>query len=113
MQSVLRWLWLVFVSLVLVACSTVKTASATNQSASSSTGNKKTVAKNGAYFQNNDTADHNPVKLELVPDAVPQQELLKKSTKLPYTALGMSLRPDKREIPYQATALASWYGKLG
>ncbi|MBN3004007.1 rare lipoprotein A [Chromobacterium alkanivorans] len=111
MQSVLRWLWLVFVSLVLVACSTVKTASATNQSASSSTGNKKTVAKNGAYFQNDGPADHIPVNLNLVPDAVPQEEPLIKSANLPYTALGMSFRPDTREKPYQATGRASWYGK--
>lgn len=111
MQSVLRWLWLVFVSLVLVACSTVKTASATNQSASSSTGNKKTVAKNGAYFQNDGPADHIPVNLNLVPDAVPQEEPLIRSANLPYTALGMSFRPDTREKPYQATGRASWYGK--
>ena len=111
MQSVLRWLWLVFVSLVLVACSTMKTASATNQSASSSTGNKKTVAKNGAYFQNDGPADHIPVNLNLVPDAVPQEEPLIKSANLPYTALGMSFRPDTREKPYQATGRASWYGK--
>ncbi|UGA40492.1 septal ring lytic transglycosylase RlpA family protein [Chromobacterium haemolyticum] len=89
----------------------MKTASATNQSASSSTGNKKTVAKNGAFFQNDGPADHIPVNLNLVPDAVPQEEPLIKSANLPYTALGMSFRPDTREKPYQATGRASWYGK--
>ena len=77
----------------------------------SSTGNKKTVAKNGAYFQNDGPADHIPVNLNLVPDAVPQEEPLIKSANLPYTALGMSFRPDTREKPYQATGRASWYGK--
>ncbi|QND87395.1 Septum-associated rare lipoprotein A [Chromobacterium vaccinii] len=109
MQPVLRWLWLLFVSLVLVACSTVKTASATNQSASPT--NKKSVAKNGAYFQNDGPADHIPVNLSLVPDAVPQDEPLIKSANLPYSALGMSFRPDVREKPYHAVGRASWYGK--
>lgn len=108
MQPVLRWLWLLFVSLVLVACSTVKTASATSQSTSSTS---KKTAKNGAYFQNDGPADHIPVNLNLVPDAVPQDEPLIKAANLPYSALGMSFRPDTREKPYQATGRASWYGK--
>jgi rare lipoprotein A len=110
MQSVLRWLWLVFVSLVLVACSTVKTASATNQSAKPT--NKPTVANNkgGAYFQKDGPADHIPVNLNLVPDAVPQTEPLIKSANQPYTAMGMSsvLTPVKT---FKATGVASWYGK--
>lgn len=111
MQSVLRWLWLVFVSLVLVACSTVKTASATSQSAKPT--NKPTVANNkgGAYFQKDGPADHIPVNLNLVPDAVPQTEPLIKSANQPYTAMGMSFRPDTSEKPFRATGLASWYGK--
>jgi len=111
MQSVLRWLWLVFVSLVLVACSTVKTASATSQSAKPT--NKPTVANNkgGAYFQKDGPADHIPVNLNLVPDAVPQAEPLIKSANQPYTAMGMSFRPDTSEKPFHASGLASWYGK--
>jgi rare lipoprotein A len=111
MQSVLRWLWLVFVSLVLVACSTVKTASATSQSAKPT--NKPTVANNkgGAYFQKDGPADHIPVNLNLVPDAVPQTEPLIKSANLPYSAMGMSFRPDTSEKPFKATGVASWYGK--
>ncbi|UTH75603.1 septal ring lytic transglycosylase RlpA family protein [Chromobacterium sp. IIBBL 290-4] len=73
--------------------------------------NKKTVAKNGAYFQNDGPADHIPVNLNLVPDAVPQDEPLIRSANLPYSALGMSFRPDVREKPYHATGRASWYGK--
>jgi len=111
MQSVLRWLWLVFVSLVLVACSTVKTASATSQASAKPTG-KSTVAKNGgAYFQKDGPADHIPVNLNLVPDAVPQAEPLIKSANQPYSAMGMSFRPDTSDKPFKATGLASWYGK--
>ena len=111
MQSVLRWLWLVFVSLVLVACSTVKTASATSQSAKPT--NKPTVPNNkgGAYFKIDGPADPIPVNLNLVPDAVPQTEPLIKSANQPYTAMGMSFRPDTSEKPFRATGLASWYGK--
>ncbi|WP_233201106.1 septal ring lytic transglycosylase RlpA family protein [Chromobacterium alticapitis] len=87
----------------------MKTASATNQSATPT--NKKTVAKNGAYFQNDGPADHIPANLNLVPDAVPQEEPLIKSANLPYSALGMSFRPDVSEKPYHATGRASWYGK--
>lgn len=109
MKPALRWLWLAFVSLVLVACSTVKTASATRQSSELPT--KKTVARNGAYFQKDGPADYIPANLNLVPDAVPQDEPLIKSANLPYTALGMNYRPDTTEKPYKATGRASWYGK--
>ncbi|BBF87735.1 rare lipoprotein A precursor [Aquitalea magnusonii] len=94
-----------------MACSTVKTASATSQSAKPT--NKPTVANNkgGAYFQKDGPADHIPVNLNLVPDAVPQTEPLIKSANQPYTAMGMSFRPDTSEKPFRATGLASWYGK--
>ncbi|HJV07783.1 MAG TPA: septal ring lytic transglycosylase RlpA family protein [Chromobacteriaceae bacterium] len=109
MKPVLRWLWLVFVSLVLVACSTVKTASATSPSSAQPT--KKTVVRNGAYFQKDDLAEHIPVNLNLVPDAVPQTEPLIKAANLPYAAMGMSFRPDTSDKPFKATGRASWYGK--
>jgi rare lipoprotein A len=61
MKPVLRWLWLAFISLVLVACSTVKPASATSQP-------KKVASNKGAYFQKDGPAAHIPVNLELVPE---------------------------------------------
>ncbi|MCW3480788.1 septal ring lytic transglycosylase RlpA family protein [Neisseriaceae bacterium JH1-16] len=103
MKPVLRWLWLAFLSLVLVACSTVKPASATSQ--------PKKVANKGAYFQKDGPADHIPVNLELVPDAVPQNEPLIRSANRPYTAMGMSFRPDTSAKPYEVVGRASWYGK--
>jgi rare lipoprotein A len=85
--------------------------SATSQSAKPT--NKPTVANNkgGAYFQKDGPADHIPVNLNLVPDAVPQTEPLIKSANQPYTAMGMSFRPDTSEKPFKATGVASWYGK--
>jgi rare lipoprotein A len=109
MKPAYRWLWLVLVSLVLVACSTVKTASATSQASTPST--KKNLARNGAYFQHDGPADHIPVNLDLVPNAVPQNEPLIKSANLPYSVLGMSFRPDTSNTPYRAKGIASWYGK--
>ncbi|MDF0605801.1 septal ring lytic transglycosylase RlpA family protein [Neisseriaceae bacterium TC5R-5] len=110
MKSVLRWLWFMFVSLVLVACSTVKTASATNQSTLLAN-IQKTVVNNGAYFQNDGPADFTPSNLHLLPDAVPQEEPLIKAANQPYSALGMSFRPDVREKAYAVTGSASWYGR--
>ena len=105
MQTFFRWLWLMFVSLTLVACSsTFKTASASNQS-------KKTAARSGAYFQNDGPADHIPVNLDLVPDAVPQQEALIRSANLPYSALGERYRPVTDVKDYEVKGKASWYGK--
>ncbi|MDN0074975.1 septal ring lytic transglycosylase RlpA family protein [Crenobacter sp. SG2303] len=104
MQPVLRWLWLAFISLVLVACSTVKPASATSQQT-------KKVANRGGYFQKDGPAAHIPVNLELVPDAVPQNERLIPSANRPYTAMGMSFHPDTSSRPYTVVGLASWYGK--
>lgn len=109
MKPVIRWLWLLIVSLVLVACSTVKTASATSQSSAKPA--KKTIARNGAYFQNDGPADHIPVNLDLVPNAVPQDEPLIRAANLPYTAMGMSFRPDTSPAPYRVRGKASWYGK--
>ncbi|WP_231895306.1 septal ring lytic transglycosylase RlpA family protein [Vogesella sp. LIG4] len=52
-----------------------------------------------------------PVNLDLIPDAVPQAEPLIASANKPYSALGMSFRPDASEKPYRQTGKASWYGK--
>ncbi|GGY09131.1 septal ring lytic transglycosylase RlpA family protein [Paludibacterium paludis] len=109
MKPVFRWLWLLIVSLVLVACSTVKTASATSQPSAKPT--KKTTARGGAYFQNDGPASHIPVNLDLVPNAVPQDEPLIRAANLPYTAMGMSFRPDTSPAPYRARGKASWYGR--
>jgi rare lipoprotein A len=110
MKSAFRWLWLVLVSLVLVACSTVKTGSVASSHSSTLSG-KKSLARNGAYFQNDGPADHIPVNLDLVPNAIPQDEPLIRAANLPYSALGMSFRPDTSNTPYKAKGLASWYGK--
>jgi len=111
MKPAFRWLWLVLVSLVLVACSTVKTASATSTPSTPSSMKKTTIARNGAYFEHDGPADHIPVNLDLVPNAVPQQEPLIRSANLPYSAMGMSFRPDTSDAPYHKKGVASWYGK--
>lgn len=110
MKPAFRWLWLVLVSLVLVACSTVKTASATSQSSSSET-SKKSASRGGAYFQHDGPADHIPVNLDLVPNAIPQNAPLIKAANLPYSVMGMSFRPDTSDKPYKVEGIASWYGK--
>jgi len=110
MKPAFRWLWLVLVSLVLVACSTVKTASVASPTSTESM-KKTTIARNGAYFEHDGPADHIPVNLDLVPNAVPQDEPLIRSANLPYSAMGMSFRPDTSNTPYRRKGVASWYGK--
>lgn len=111
MKPVFRWLWLVFISLALVACSTVRNASATSQQASIRSTKKPLASNTGKYFQQDGPADHIPANLALVPDAVPQDEPLIKAANLPYSALGMSFHPDTSDKPYEAKGRASWYGK--
>lgn len=108
MKPFYRWLWLVCASIFLVACTTVRPATAT-QSAKANV--KKPGSNTGAFFQNDGPADRIPVNLDLVPDAIPQSEPLIASANKPYSALGMSFRPDRSEKPYRQTGKASWYGK--
>ena len=96
MKPFYRWLWLVCASIFLVACTTVRPATAT-QSAKANV--KKPGSNSGAYFQNDGPADRIPVNLDLVPDAIPQTEPLIASANKPYSALGMSFRPDASEKP--------------
>ena len=107
MRPLYRWLWLALISIVLVACTTVRPATATQ---TAKVTNKKPT-NTGAYFQNDGPGSNIPVNLDLVPDAVPQAEPLIRSANLPYTALGMSFRPDKSAKPYRKSGKASWYGK--
>jgi rare lipoprotein A len=98
------------VSLVLVACSTVNTAGGAVQ-ATTQPIKQQTVARNGAYFETDGPANHIPVNLDLVPNAIPQDEPLIRSANLPYSAMGMSFRPDTSNAPYKVKGVASWYGK--
>ncbi|MCP9760027.1 septal ring lytic transglycosylase RlpA family protein [Aquitalea sp. S1-19] len=109
MQSVLRWLWLTIVSLVLVACSTTQPANAKLQPVAKAP--QKTSSKGGAYFQNDGPARIIPANLNLLPNAVPQDEPLIRSANLPYSALGMRFRPDTSHEAFQTRGKASWYGK--
>lgn len=108
MRPFYRWLWLALISAALMACTTIRPATATQASKVSYT---KQAANTGAYFQTDGPADRIPVNLNLVPDAVPQSEPLIRTANLPYTALGMSFRPDKSVKPYRKSGKASWYGK--
>lgn len=108
MQPVLRWLWLVLVSLVLVACSTMnKTATADNQSSTKSPG---AVAKLSERIQH-DGSDRLLTNLDLVPSEIPQQEPLIPSANRSYSVSGQSFTPVKSAASYRKTGQASWYGK--
>lgn len=110
MKPIFQWLSFLFVSLILLACSSIKTTN-TNNHASVKSIKKATTRSNGAYFQNDGPADYIPVNLDLVPNAVPQDEPLIRAANQPYSVMGMSFRPDNGNAPYRAKGKASWYGK--
>lgn len=111
MQPVLRWLWLVLVSLVLVACSTMnKTATANNQSSTKSPGATAKLAKFSERIQH-DGSDRLPINLDLVPSEIPQQEPLIPSANRSYSVYGQSFTPVNNAASYRKTGQASWYGR--
>lgn len=65
----------------------------------------------GGYYLDDGPGANPPADLASIPDAVPRREPIKASTARPYTALGMSYKPNSEVIPYKARGLASWYGK--
>jgi len=107
MQPVLRWLWLVLVSLVLVACSTMDTAKTASQP---STKSPDALAKLSERIQH-DGSDRLSTNLNLVPSEVPQQEPLIPDANRSYSVSGQTFTPVSNAASYRKTGQASWYGK--
>lgn len=107
MQPVLRWLWLVLVSLVLVACSTMDNPRTANQPSTKSLG---AVAKLSERILH-DGSDRLSTNLNLVPSEIPQQEPLIPAANRSYRVSGQSFTPVKHAKAFRQTGQASWYGK--
>lgn len=110
MQPVLRWLWLVLVSLVLVACSTMNTAGTASQSSTKSP--NTSVAQRGRGVLSDGYFNHRPVN----PDpaylaANKQQDPSIQSVSPTDSQEGMDFVPAGDAEAYKATGFASWYGK--
>ena len=65
----------------------------------------------GGYYLNDGPGDNPPPHLELVPDAVPKLEPLRRATMRPYVAMGQSYVPMTELKPYKERGVASWYGR--
>ena len=69
--------------------------------------------RGGGYYLDDGPGDDEPPPevLAATPDAVPRAEPLHRFANKPYTVLGKSYTPMKTRDRYQATGIASWYGK--
>lgn len=114
MQSVLRWLWLVTLSALLVACSTPNQTTASHKSTPGYKSARTTVpvTKGGGYYKDDGPGDRRlPADPDAIPDAVPVDEPLLTSANRPYTIQGQTYVPESNQSRYQARGKASWYGK--
>ncbi len=93
---------LVFMSLT--SCSSTTSQSSLKQSTSTST-------SSGGYYLDDGPDDNPPPNLDLIPDAVPKVEPLRKANMRPYVALGNSYKPMTALAPYKKRGIASWYGR--
>jgi rare lipoprotein A len=67
--------------------------------------------KPGGYYLDDGPHANPPPDLGKVPDAQPKVEPIRAANARPYTAMGRTYVPMTELGPYQATGLASWYGK--
>ena len=114
MQSILRWLWLVTLTALLVACSTPNPASVSHKSTSGYKSARTTVpvTKGGGYYKDDGPGDRRlPDNPDAIPDAVPVNEPLLTSANRPYTVMGQTYIPESNQSAYRARGKASWYGK--
>lgn len=65
----------------------------------------------GGYYLDDGPDDNPPPNLDLIPDAVPKIEPLRKANMRPYVALGNSYKPMTALVPYKKRGIASWYGR--
>jgi rare lipoprotein A len=74
---------------------------------------KPVTKRGGGYYLDDGPGDNEPPPevLAAIPDAVPRLEPLHKFANKPYTVLGKDYTPMKTRDRYQATGIASWYGK--
>ena len=94
--------------LVLAGCGSISKWEQTPSTASSTSGS---VTKRGGYYLDDGPGDNPPSNLASIPDAIPQDELLRKTNMQPYVALGKSYTPMTSLEPYKERGVASWYGR--
>lgn len=67
--------------------------------------------KSGSYYLDDGPGDNQPPHLNLIPDATPRVEPLRKINMRPYVALGKLYVPMTALGLYKEQGMASWYGR--
>jgi rare lipoprotein A len=80
---------------------------ASSATSSSTSGGKKP----GGYYLDDGPGDNPPPDIDAIPDAVPRPEQPLERANRPYMALGENYTPMISYQPYNATGVASWYGR--
>ena len=93
------------VLLILAGCGSIPKWEQTSSAAGGAT------KKGGGYYLDDGPGDNPPANLASIPDAIPQNELLRKANMRPYVALGKSYTPMTSLEPYKERGIASWYGR--
>jgi peptidoglycan lytic transglycosylase len=96
---------LVFISLA--GCSTTAPHGSLKQNTSSAA----STSSGGGYYLDDGPDNNPPSNLDLIPDAIPKSEPLRKANMRPYVALGNSYKPMTSLAPYKKRGIASWYGR--
>lgn len=112
-----KYLPLALAALLLAACGSQPPRPADDTPSASGTPStptaKPVTKRGGGYYLDDGPGDNEPAPevLAALPDAVPRAEPLHKFANKPYTVLGKNYTPMKTRDSYQATGIASWYGK--
>lgn len=116
-MTMLKYLSLASLTLLLAACGSQPPRPADDTPGASGTSTAPTVKpatkRGGGYYLDDGPGDNEPTPevLAALPDAVPRVEPLHRFANKPYTVLGKNYTPMKTRDSYQATGIASWYGK--
>ncbi len=65
----------------------------------------------GGYYQDDGPADHIPVDLDHIADAVPRVEPYASGPNKPYSVFGHEYVPDLSDRPLSEQGIGSWYGR--
>ena len=84
----------------------------TKQTNTAQTGNNTAQnPKPGGYYLDDGPSENPPFDIDKIPNATPKKESLITRSNKPYRALGATYTPMTYYQPYNATGVASWYGK--
>jgi rare lipoprotein A len=115
MMLILRMRILLLLPALLSGCSTMPWGSGSKPPAPTieraPSAESATIPKHGGYYLDDGPGGNPPPDINAIPDAVPRNESPLPRANRPYVAFGESYTPATEYQPYQASGIASWYGK--